>query len=795
MKTKVKRIIIQRPPFTERDTGKDWLGRGYWPCCWITHPEISKSPYVMAFRKIFTLNKNRKFRVHITGDERYVLFLDGIRVARGSERGDRRNWFYETYDFDLPKGEHVLVARVHVLGDKSPWAQMSVIPGFLFAPEGKFTTVLGTGIAKWEVKMLHGFEFKWPERFGWMSGTEQVVHGNQYDWDWERGDGTGWKEAVKLHPGNNGSYCNEVPLVHRLHPATLPGMMDKFRKIGKVLLVEGTGSKNTTLVRVDMNKNIKEEQRDWNNFLRGKPIRIPAHTQRRIIIDLENYYCLYPEFTTSQGKGSTIRICWAESLYNEPELKTKGQRNVVEGKYFWGFGDIFKPDGGSHRRFDTLWWRSGCYMEIQIQTQDTPLFLEQITFHEVRYPMKPESRFECSDSQLEGIIPLALRTLQVCSHETFFDCPHYEQLMYLGDSRLEALVTYMLTRDDRLPRKCMAMFNESRLPFGLTQSRYPSRITQVIPPFSLWWIGMVYDYALWKSNPEFIKRMLPGTRGVIDYFIGCMNQEGLIEAPNGWNFVDWVGHWQWGIPPNGDKGVNGILNWHLVYTLNLMIQLEQHYGDAELAKRYRRLSVGLTQKLVQHFWNTRKGIFADDLEKKYYSEHSQILALLSLQLPTKIRNIVSRKLFTATDTEKTTIYFTHYLFETCYQMNRMDIFYERMGLWMDILKKGFRTIYEAPEPTRSDCHAWSSHPIYHYYASVLGIRPSSFEFRSIEIRPQLGLLTHAKASLVHPNGMIHINLTQENGKIKGTVTLPPKLNGKYITPHKTILLHGGTQKV
>ena len=67
--------------------------------------------------------------------------------------------------------------------------------------------------------------------------------------------------------------------------------------------------------------------------------------------------------------------------------------------------------------------------------------LERCGFLETRYPLEMESRFRSSDRRLDAIAPLALRSLQMCAHETYMDCPYYEQMMSVGDTRLEALTT------------------------------------------------------------------------------------------------------------------------------------------------------------------------------------------------------------------------------------------------------------------------------------------------------------------------------------------------------------------
>jgi len=144
----------------------------------------------------------------------------------------------------------------------------------------------------------------------------------------------------------------------------------------------------------------------------------------------------------------------------------------------------------------------------------------------------------------------------------------------------------------------------------------------------------------------------------------------------------------------------------------------------------------------------------------------------------------------------TTIYFSHYLFETYRELGRTDALVERLGLWFDLAERGFKTPVESPEPSRSDCHAWGSHPLYHYFATILGIRPASLGFRSVEIAPQLGPLTSASGRLVHPaGGEIVVDFRLEDGILHASVTLPAGLTGTLRYAGQILPLAEGTQEV
>ena len=766
------RILLTTEPFI--DETQNPFNRGQWPAMWVSHAAVTgDAPAVVAYRRQFDLERAVTFRIHVTADERYEFFLDGERIGRGSERGDRHCWFFESYDLNLPAGRHVLVARVFWLGAAggAAHAQVTVRPAFLCAGEGAAAQLLTTGIASWECKQLGGYSFTPPD-IAWGTSAKTVIQGGQYDWDHERGAGAGWQAVANLVHAFSAAQTCMGPNNWMLRPAMLPAMREDACAVGSARHVQAMVTADTTPVPVRATEHLAAEATSWNRLLSGAgPLTIPAQTQRRVIVDLRDYYCAWPQLVLAGGAGAQVRVRWAEALFTQlqPQPGTwsapKDNRDEIEGKFFVGVGDTFFPAGGPARRYEPFWWEAGRYVEILVTTATEPVVFAQLQWIATHYPYEFTGTFAMPMRELMELTPLARRALQMCSHETYMDCPYYEQMMYVGDTRLEVLTTYTLTADDRLPRKALRMFDESRGPTGLTQARYPCRVPQYIPPFALYWIAMVHDFARWRDDAGFVRARMPGVRAVLEAFRDWTNADGLIEAPAGWNFVDWVPEWGGaGLPPDGDRGVSGIINWHYVYTLQLAADLEQWVGEPELAARNRRLADAVATTLRAIFWDAARGIYADDRAHRHFSEHSQCFAILAGDRQTRLD---------APDLARATIYFTHYLFEASRELGQIDRLFERLNLWSSLQQLGFKTTVEMPEPSRSDCHAWGAHPIYHAFASVLGIRPASFGFREVRITPQLGPMPWARGSMPHPRGTIHVEL---DGK-SATVELPAGVTG------------------
>ena len=89
-------------------------------------------------------------------------------------------------------------------------------------------------------------------------------------------------------------------------------------------------------------------------------------------------------------------------------------------------------------------------MQLQIDTKDEQLVIDDIYGIATGYPFKMNANFKTPATGLSKIMEVGWRTAKLCAFETYMDCPYYEQLQYVGDTRIQALVSLYNSGDDRL---------------------------------------------------------------------------------------------------------------------------------------------------------------------------------------------------------------------------------------------------------------------------------------------------------------------------------------------------------
>lgn len=753
-----------------------------WSARWITVPNTSPFDYgVYHFRKSFDLqSKPSSFVIHVTGDNRYQLFVNGERVVWGPARGDLSHWRFETIDIapQLKAGKNVLAAVVWNFGQYAPEAQVTDRTAFLLQGDTKTERLIDTGTS-WKALRNPAYQplsYTHAQMRGYfVSGPGDKVDGANYPWGWEQ---TGFDDSMWQQAQTDGRWAGaprdaiDAPNRWLLVPRSIPMMEEKPERLATVR--QATGVKLPT------------------NFpQQAAAFTIAANSKARLLLDQSYLTTAYPELLVSGGKGALIELGYSEALYGK---EGKGNRNDIEGKTFVGYYDHFISDGGNKRLFRPLWWRTYRYVDLQITTKDEPLTIEDLRGTYTAYPFEMKAKFDAGSERLKKILEVGWRTARLCAHETYMDCPYYEQLQYAGDTRIQCLVSLYNAGDGRLMKNAIAQLNDSRTAEGATMSRAPTRQQQYIPPFSLWWIGMVHDYWWYQDDPEFVREMLPGVHAVLSFYAKYQKSNTSLKNMPWWNYVDWA--WKdRGVPPMEADGSSSVIDLQYLLALDWAADLETAFGSKWQAAEFRDKADKLRATIKGLYWDTNKQMFADTPAKRDFSQQANSLAVLARVIEgSEARALVNRILNDSSLTEAS-FYFRHYLNTAVNQVGEGDRYLDMLDGWDKMLANGLTTWAEKPEPTRSDCHAWSASPNYELFHTVLGIDSAAPGFKKVVIRPYLGKLQKVSGSIPHPNGEIDVKLSLNQDKLQAEVKLPSGVNGEFIWRGQSRPLQGGLNKL
>jgi alpha-L-rhamnosidase len=778
------------------------------PASWIAPPGVPGDSFtVFHARRTFELRAvPTRFLVHVSADNRYRLYVNGVQVSSGPQRSDVTHWRYETLDLarHLRAGRNVIAALVWNWGAARPVAQHSHRTGFLLQGNGPVEAALvNTGIG-W--KLLRDSAYApiliTTASMGnyYAAAPGDSIDASRYPWGWERldyadgawllvspparrsdaaplaaFDGAGGEALVgrvkrrAIPPGEYGEVSG-----WQLEPRSIPPMEEREQRLASVRRATGVQSDGA--------------------FLRGSgDLVIPARTKASLVLDQSHTTNAYPVLETSGGAGSTVRLTYAEALVDS--AGHKGNRNEIEGRTVRGVRDVFLPDGGARRPFQTLYWRSFRYIQMDITTADEPLRVHDLHGIFTAYPFAERARFASDLTWLTEMWRMNWNGARIGAFETYMDTPYWEQLQYVGDTRIQGLISLYVAGDDRLMRQAIEHFDLSRIPEGLTASRYPSALTQIIPPFSLIYVAMVHDYFLHRNDPAFVRARLAAVRGILDWFGRHIDTTGMLGPMPHWNYVDWT-RWGRGVPPGADNGHSTTISLLYVYALQRAADLEDALGSHGAGADYRVREKAVRAAVRSRAWDPTRRLFRDAPDTAAFSQQTNVLAVLVDAVPIVVQRAVMSRVLADTTLTPASYYFSFYVLEALRMAGLGDRYIEQLAPWQTMLRLGLTSAPENPEPTRSDTHAWAAHPNYGLLATVLGVRPASPGFRTVRIAPALGTLRRAEGRVPHPDGDIEIQLVRQGQRgLRAAITLPPGLTGVLEWRGQRRQLRAGRQNI
>lgn len=765
-----------------REMISDWI----WTKDWSS--EDKDAVRLVYFRKELELTQvPDSYPVKITAADRYKLFVNGTFVQAGPQKGTKEFSYLEEAQLApyLVPGENVVAVEVLRYPEDSRNRNDSIAhteyPGLYIFDETPEKLLQGRG--GWKCRKASHIRLV-TEGFhpAPIHASEQVVADAAFFGWQERGyTEDGWEDASLY------SFFDSKKAVapFRMEKRTIPHMMmadGRFREV--VCIREG-----------------KEcLAKDWNALIRqGQPLTVAPHSRQVLEISAGEEMCAYPLWKFVSGRDAKITVLWSECYcYPQPEGTAgpdgnpahpgKGDRTdfvngVLEGYketyVVGGFGSSALPE-----QYEPFWFKTFRYAQITVETGEEPLTIRDLSYRETGYPLEVKTQVTASDETFASIWDISERTLRRCMHETYFDCPFYEQLQYVMDSRAEILFTYTTAADDRLAKQCMEAFRCSQQTSGLVKASAPSEGVNVIPGFSIYYIMMLHDHMMYFGDKDWIRRHMTCMDGILNFYHTNLTEKGLVGSIGGilfqhphWSFIDWTKEWNdtIGVPPAALKGDGSITMESLLYLYGLKCgaELMEFVGRPGLAQEYRLRANALLES-IRHWCIGRDGLLKDGPLVEEYSTHCQVFAILTGVVDAARGKELLEIAIGNEAMAQCSFSMGFYLFRALEMIGWYEKADDLWDMWRGMVRSNLTTCVEDPASGRSECHAWGSAILYELPAVYLGVKPAAPGYQEISVSPVAGHLTGASGDVITPRGMVHVEWVKDaaSGELQVSCTLP-----------------------
>jgi hypothetical protein len=739
------------------------------------------------FRRAFNGPPGAKLRVHVSADTVYRFWCNGVEVAYGPAKGDVEHHFYDTVELTplLKNGSNVIAAQVSYYGDVwaevwggGPVSRMTAVPGFILAgnlesADGKVLEALHSD-KNWRVLSDTAYQQVENPVAHWLGNTE-ALDCSAFPWGFNQAgfDDSAWSPATPTVAGVSPAHVLYAVSPHRLVPRMIAPLERSEPRLFQRVCRGGTDAQRSQLDGL---------------LARKGSLRLEPGTRLTALIDVNELTTGFPHLEFTGGAGATIKLTYAEAGHGSDGRKSN--RADTSGT-MRGYYDVVRPDG-PERSWEPFTWRTFRYIELDIEVKDQALELKDLNYIFSAYPFEECARYESSDTTHKSVWEICWRTARLCAHETYEDCPYYEQLQYGGDTQIQAMISYYVAGDASLARQWLYQYDWSRTPDGLTRSRYPARVTQTIPFWSLHWAMAVLDYWQYTGDVDSVRELFPGVLAVMDYFDRRRNSNGLVGKLSGWQCADWCPQWKGkheevGVPPGTLAGHSAFVNLMTAVTLDHAAKLAQVLGrDAtELLRRSSELKA-VVQKL---FYEPAQNIYWDTPDRNIASAYTNVWALLA-KMPCNASDLAER-IVTDKSLCQLTMFSNYFAYRALAKVGRYDLAPHLLAPWLKMPEWGLTTCPEIPDyaATRSDCHAWSAGPLVEFCREILGVRPAKPGYGAIQIVPKPAGLTFARGRVPltrlsgsMPAKFVDVAWEISGKRIKLDATVPDGISCEIVLP-------------
>ena len=406
------------------------------------------------------------------------------------------------------------------------------------------------------------------------------------------------------------------------------------------------------------------------------------------------------------------------------------------------------------------------------------------------YPVTERGVFACSDRLLNQIWKMGAYTTRLCSEDTFVDCPAYEQVFWVGDSRNEGSVNLVAFGEYALSRRSLLLAADSLKRSPLVESQVPSGWQNIIPAWSFLWVLACEEFYRATGDLPFLEEVYPSiaeqNRNAVKMLAG-----GLFSI-NAWNMLDWAGM----DTPSDALAVTHQNAWY-VESLKRSAVLAGVLGRKKDAVEWLKTAEAVKNSINKKLWDEKRKAYIDCIHKDgtksdVVSQQTNAVVFLCACATAERQEIITGYIDNPPDdfVKAGSPFMMFFIFEALAKLGRFEKILEiTREKWGFMIKKGATTCWElfpgfhGPDYwTRSHCHAWSTAPTYFLSTRQLGVTPEETGFGKVRISPEPAGLKWARGIVPTVHGSVKVDWTRDKGRFTMEVSLPAKVPAKITLP-------------
>jgi hypothetical protein len=476
----------------------------------------------------------------------------------------------------------------------------------------------------------------------------------------------------------------------------------------------------------------------------------PATPSPRLLLDFGKEVIGFHEFEVDAPAGTIL------DFHNFEFIQRDGRFNLNEG-----MNNSFRytcRDGIQHYR--TFVRRGFRYSWLTIRHMTGPVRIRYVRMLMSTYPAPQRGEFACSDDRLEEIWQVGLHSVRCCSEDTYTDCPTYEQTLWVGDARNEAMVDLVANGDPRLSARCLVLSGRSLFRSPIVESQVPSGWQNILPAWSFLWMRWCEEHYQLTGDRAFAGQILDHVAKNVEGMRGAINGQGLF-AMVAWNLFDWAPM------DTPGRGIVTHVNCQAVHALRQCAGLAAAVDQKDRADDWKRFADALAEAVNTHLWSEKKQAYVDCIRadgtlSPVFSQQTQTAAYISGvatgERADRCRDIVHKapKGFV----EAGSPFFMFFLLEALVREADWDGLIDTIRTyWGKQIEAGATTFWEmyhegAPRLTRSHCHGWSAAPVVFLTQYVLGVRPGEAGYKTVRVAPHPGKLAWCQGRVPTPHGVV-----------------------------------------